>query len=71
MYRKICSSCVAFILPLRDENQLLLGFPPMYQNKLQEEGVQDVVNINKMKFTGIIKKAEPCKCDIRLASRIL
>ena len=22
----------------------------MYQNRLQEEGVQDVVNINKMKF---------------------
>ena len=36
--------------PFRDEKELLLGFPPLYQNKLQEEGVQDVVNINKIKF---------------------
>ena len=35
----------------RDEKELS-GLPPMYQNKL-EEGVQDVVNINKVKF-------EPC-----------
>ena len=30
--------------------QLLSGFPPLYQNKLQEQGVQDVVNTNKIKF---------------------
>ena len=36
--------------PLRDEKELLSGFPPIYQNELQKEGVQDVVNINKMKF---------------------
>ena len=36
--------------PFRDEKELLSGFPPLYQNKLQEEGVQDVVNINKIKF---------------------
>ena len=29
---------------------MLSGFPPIYQNKLQEQGVQDVVNINKIKF---------------------
>ena len=33
----------------RDE-KLLSGFPPMYQNKLQKEGFQDVVNINKSKL---------------------
>ena len=32
---------------LRDENELLSGLPPMYQNKLQEEEAQDVVNIKK------------------------
>ena len=26
------------------------GFSPIYQNKLQEEGAQNVVNINKIKF---------------------
>ena len=28
---------------------MLSGFPPLYQNKLQEQGVQDVVNRNKIK----------------------
>ena len=34
----------------RDEKQLLSGFLPLYQNKLQEQGVQDVVNSSKTKF---------------------
>ena len=29
---------------------MLSGLPPLYQNKLQEQGVQDVGNINKIKF---------------------
>lgn len=29
---------------------MLSGFPPLYQNKLLVVGVQDVVNVNKMKF---------------------
>ena len=29
---------------------MLSGFPPLYQNKLQEQGVQAVVNMNKLKF---------------------
>ena len=33
--------------PFRKE--LLSGFPQMYRNNLQEEGVQYVVNLNKMK----------------------
>ena len=37
----------------RDEQQLLSGCLPLYQNKLQEQGVQDFVNRNKKKF-------EPC-----------
>ena len=36
--------------PFRDEKELLSGFPPLYQDKLQEEGVEDAVNINKTKF---------------------
>ena len=36
--------------PFSHEKELLSGFPPIYQNKLLEEGVQDVVNINKIKF---------------------
>ena len=39
--------------PFRDEKELLLGFPLISQNKLPEQGVQDVVNISKAKF-------EPC-----------
>ena len=33
--------------PFRDERELLSGFPPIYQNKLKEQGVKDVVNIKK------------------------
>ena len=36
--------------PFRDEKELPSSFPPMYQKKLQEQGVQDVVNINEIKF---------------------
>ena len=36
--------------PFRDEKELLLGLPPLYQNKLQEQGAQDIVNFNKIKF---------------------
>ena len=39
-----------FSYPFRDEKKLLSGLPPLYQNKLQEQGVQDIVNINKIKF---------------------
>ena len=42
--------------PFRDEKQLLSRFPPVYQNKLQEEEeeeeeeeVQEFVNINRIK----------------------
>ena len=48
--RKIGRHMLLLFYPFRDEKELLLGFPPLYQNKLQEEGVQDVVNINKIKF---------------------
>ena len=30
--------------PFRDKKELLSGFPPLYQNKLLEPGVQTVVN---------------------------
>ena len=34
----------------REEKQFLSGFSLLYQNKMQEQGVQDVVNIKKIKF---------------------
>ena len=36
--------------PFRDEKALLSGFPPIHQNKLQEEGVRYSIGINNMKF---------------------
>ena len=33
-----------------DENKLLSGFLPFYQNKLQDQGIQDAFNIIKIKF---------------------
>ena len=33
-----------------DENQLKSGCSPLYQSKLQEQGVQDVANRNKRRF---------------------
>ena len=46
---------VLFLFHLfRDKKELLSGFPPMYQKKLQEEEVQVVVNINKMELCCIV-----------------
>ena len=36
--------------PFRYEKELLSNCPPLYQNKLQEKGSQDVVNMSKLKF---------------------
>ena len=47
---KFAHHVLLLFYPFRDERELLSGFPPLHQNKLQEEGVQDVVNINKIKF---------------------
>ena len=41
------------LLFFSDGKQLLSGWPPLYQNKLQEQGVQDAVNRNKIKFVPI------------------
>ena len=49
-HKVCCHHLVLLLLPFRDEVEFLSVFPPMYQNKLQEEGVQDFVNINKMKY---------------------
>ena len=37
-----------FILSQTKKN--FSGFSPTYQNKMQEEGAQNIVNINKIKF---------------------
>ena len=47
---KIAHPVLLLFYPFRDEKDLLSGLPPMYQNKVQEEQVQDVIKINKMKF---------------------
>ena len=46
-----CAYHVLFLLFLfRDEKHLLSDWPPLHQKKLQEQGVQDVKNRNKIKF---------------------
>ena len=50
--RKISLQMLHLFQPFRDEKELLSRFPPVYQNKLQEEEeeeVQEVVNINRIK----------------------
>ena len=47
---KFAHHVLLLFYPFRDEKELLSGFPPLYQNKLQEQGVRDVVNTNKIKF---------------------
>ena len=42
--------CCFCFFPFRNEKQLLSGSPPLYQNKLQEQEVQDVVNRSKISF---------------------
>ena len=48
--KKIAHHVLLLFYPFRDEKVFLPDFLPLYQNKLQEEGVQDVVDINKIKF---------------------
>ena len=45
--KKFSHHALHLFYPFRKE--LLSGFPQMYRNNLQEEGVQYVVNLNKMK----------------------
>ena len=47
---KFAHHVMLLFFQFRDEKQLLSGFLPLYQNKLQEQGVQDVVNSSKTKF---------------------
>ena len=47
---KFAHHVMLLLFPFRDEKQLLSCCSPLYQNKLQEQGVQDVVNRNKIKF---------------------
>ena len=44
---KFAYDVLLLFYPFIDEQELLSDFPPIYQNKLQEEGVQDVVNIKQ------------------------
>ena len=48
---KKCAHYVLLLFyPFRAGKELLLDFPTLYQNKLQEQSVQNVVNTNKIKF---------------------
>ena len=47
---KFAHHVLLLFYPFRDEKELLSGFPPLYQNKLGEQGVQAVVNMNKIKL---------------------
>ena len=47
---KFAHHVLLLFYPFRDEKELLSGLPPLYQNKLQEQGAQEIVNINKIKF---------------------
>ena len=47
---KIFSHVLLLFYLFRDEKELLSGVSPLHQNKLQEQGVQNVVNINKITF---------------------
>ena len=40
----------SFFYPFIDEKELLSGFQPLCQNKLGEQGVQAVLNMNKIEF---------------------
>ena len=44
------SHVLLLFYPFRDEKELLSGVSPLHQSKLQEQGVQNVVNINKITF---------------------
>ena len=47
---KFAHHVLLLFYPFRDEKDLLSSFPPMFQNKLQKEQFQDVINIKKIKF---------------------
>ena len=47
---KFAHYVMLLFFPFRDEKELQSGCPSFYQNKLQEQGVEDVVNRNKIKF---------------------
>ena len=38
------------VFSFKDEKQLVSGCPPLYQNNLQKQEIQGVVNRNKIKF---------------------
>ena len=46
---KFAHHVLLLFFPFRDK-KMLSGCPPLYQNKLQQQGVQYVVNRNKIKF---------------------
>ena len=47
---KVGHHAMLLFFPFRDEKQLISVCPPLYQDKLQQHGVQDVVNRSKIKF---------------------
>ena len=48
--KKFAHRVMLLFFLFRDEKKLLSGSPPLYQSKLQQQGVQGVINRNKIKF---------------------
>ena len=48
---KFAHHVLLLFCPFRDEKELLSGLPPLYQNKLQEQGVQDIVTLTKLNLS--------------------
>ena len=42
--------CFICAFPFKNEKELLSYYPPFYLNKLQEQGVQNIVNVSKINF---------------------
>ena len=47
---KFAHHVLILFYPFSNEKKLVSGFAPMYRKKLLEKRVQDVININEMKF---------------------
>ena len=62
---KFAHHVLILFYPLIDEKEILSGFLPMSQNKLQEEGVQDLASINKKKFEPMVIYLIKLSCNLK------
>ena len=50
---KFAHHVLLLFYPLRDEKELLSGLPSLYQNKILEPGVQDILNMRQNEMRNI------------------